>query len=106
MTISNQNSPDNPGFVAFAQAPVQALAAWQTAFTLPIALAAEGLRFAGHRMLANAEHLAELSRCRDLPAAVEVQSSFAQAMAAAYCEEAGVLVQKIQDVAPSYNVAA
>ena len=106
MTTSSQNAPTNPGFVAFAQAPVQAIVAWQTAFSLPIALAAEGLRFAGQRMLANAEHLAELSRCRDLPAAVEVQSSFAQAMAAAYREEGDVLVRKIQDLTPSYKAAA
>jgi hypothetical protein len=106
MATSSQNAPANIGFASLAQAPIQAIAAWQTAFSLPIALAAEGLRFAGQRMLANAEHLAELSRCRDLPAAVEAQSAFAQTMATAYREEADVLVQKIQDLVPTYKAAA
>jgi hypothetical protein len=106
MATSSQDVTADIGLAGLAQAPIQAIAAWQTAFSLPIALAAEGLRFAGQRMLANAEHLAELSRCRDLPAAVEGQSAFAQTMATAYREEADVLVQKIQDLVPTYKAAA
>ena len=46
---------------------------------LPLTLAAQSLRFVGHRLQAQADFLSSLAQCRSFTDAVTVQSAFAQA---------------------------
>ena len=103
MAITDQAT--TPTLTNMAEAPAQALAAWQAATVLPMTLAVETLRFAGRRALAQADHLAQLAQCQDLAAAVETQLSFAQATASAYRDEADVVAKQIQTAVSSTAVS-
>jgi hypothetical protein len=90
----------------FAQKANEALALWQPAISLPVAMTAEMLRFAGRRMSAQAEYLADIARCKSFAEALNSQSAFLQSAASEYRAEAEVLLKEIQEAAPSLKAAA
>ncbi|KQQ21409.1 hypothetical protein ASF53_23530 [Methylobacterium sp. Leaf123] len=69
------------------------------AVDLPLRLAAETIRFTGHRLQAQADHLAALALCRSLQAAVELQASFLTESVADYQTEAKTLSHDAAEVA-------
>ncbi|WP_289015925.1 phasin family protein [uncultured Methylobacterium sp.] len=65
------------------------IATWRAfAFDLPRRIAAETMRFAGHRLQAQADHLAALAGCGSLKDAVELQTGFLTKGVADYQTEA------------------
>lgn len=73
---------------------------WRTfAVDLPLHLAAETIRFTGHRLQAQADHLAALASCRTLQAAVELQASFLTKSVADYQTEVKTLSHDAAEVA-------
>ena len=89
-----------------AQKASEAFALWQPAMGFPIAMTVEVLRFAGRRMLAQADHLTELARCKNFAEALNSQSAFFQNATNEYRTEAEVLMKEIQEAAPSTKAAA
>jgi hypothetical protein len=89
-----------------AQKASEALALWQPAISLPVGMTAEMLRFAGRRMSAQADYLAEIARCKSFAEALNSQSAFLQSAAKEYRAEAEVLLKEIQEAAPSLKAAA
>lgn len=65
---------------------------------LPLALMSESLRFMSHRLQAQADHLASLTRCRTISDALETQATFARAAVSDYAAEAGTIMQEARSV--------
>lgn len=73
------------------------LAAWQKAcFDLPLAVLAETLRFAGQRLQAHGDFLANLRSCRSVPDIVDAQSEFMRAAADDYGTQTGEIIDDIR----------
>jgi hypothetical protein len=73
---------------------------WRTfAVDLPLHLATETIRFTGHRLQTQADHLAALAACRSLQAAVELQAGFLTKSVADYQAEAKTLSHHAAEVA-------
>jgi hypothetical protein len=89
-----------------AQKASEAFALWQPAMGFPIAMTVEVLRFAGRRMLAQADHLAEIAHCKNFAEALNSQSAFFQNATNEYRAEAEVLMKEIQEATPSTKAAA
>ncbi len=88
------------------QRSFQAIALWELAMSLPVNVTVEVLRFAGRRISAQADHLAEIARCKSFVEALNSQSAFFQSAASDYREEAEALMKEIRVAAPSTKVAA
>ena len=99
------NGPLNGG-ADFTQQQGEALALWGAAMSFPLAMTVEVLRFAGRRMSAQADHLAEISHCKNFGEALNSQSAFFQSAAKEYSQEAEVLMKEIREAAPSTKAAA
>jgi len=69
------------------------------AIDLPLRIAAETIRFAGHRFQAQAEHLAALAACGTLKDAVELQAAFLTKGVADYQTETATLSHEVTEAA-------
>lgn len=67
----------------------------QAIAALPLALAAEGIRFAGHRLQAQADHMRAVTQCRSLSEAIEAQSNYARETMNDYQAEMTEIVQTV-----------
>ncbi|MGH1570399.1 phasin family protein [Methylobacterium sp. P31] len=94
-TLAHPEGPTNP-----AEAFGVGLNAWQAiAVGLPLRIAAETIRFTGHRLQAQADHLAALARCSSLKDAVELQTTFLTKSVSDYRAEATTLSQDVNAAA-------
>lgn len=69
------------------------------AVDLPLRIAAETMRFTGHRLQAQADHLAALAGCGSLKDAVELQTAFLTKGVADYKTEATTLSHDVTEAA-------
>lgn len=76
-----------------------------TAVELPLTLFAESLRFMGHRMQAQAEHLSAIARCRTPAEILEAQSSFTQTAVSEYRSEADAVLSQVKSILPKTGIA-
>lgn len=68
---------------------------WRSsALDLPLMLMSESLRFMGHRLQAQADHLASLTQCKSVAEAFESQASFAQTTMSDYMTETSTIMQE------------
>ncbi|QPC44149.1 phasin family protein [Kaustia mangrovi] len=67
------------------------------AIDMPMTLTAEGLRFAGKRLQAQAELFSQLAHCKSLSDAVDVQSHFVETAMSDYGAEATKVMEEAQD---------
>jgi len=97
---SNQKLPDTTeALTAYA-------AFWKSStIDLPLALMGESLRFMSHRLQAQADHIASLTRCRTVSEALETQTTFARAAVAEYAAEAGTIMQEARSVVTARQAA-
>lgn len=95
-TATSSNFPSLPTYVTTA---------WQSAFSLPIILAAQSLRFASQRMKANADYLEGLAKCHSVTEFVETQSLYAEKTVSDY--QAGIeqMAQEVQHALPVSQAA-
>lgn len=98
-------TPFQPVDVNAAELPAQLAASWRSIATLPLAVAVEGLRFAGRRLLAQANHLSEMANCHSLAEAAEAQSSFTQETFNDYRMEADAMMTEIRTTLSSSTSA-
>ncbi|AWN42783.1 hypothetical protein [Methylobacterium durans] len=88
------SAPTNP-----TEAIKTGIGTWRAfAVDLPLRLAAETLRFTGHRLQAQADHLAALAGCGSLMDAVELQVAFLTKGVADY-QEATTLSHDVTEMA-------
>ena len=74
--------------------------AWRAfAIDLPLRIAAETMRFAGHRFQTQADHLTALAKCGSLKNAVELQTAFLTKGVADYQTETATLSHEVSEAA-------
>lgn len=75
-----------------AEAIKSAIGTWRTlTIDLPLRMAAETMRFTGHRLQAQADHLTAMVGCGSLKDAAEIQAAFLTKGLADYQTEAAAL---------------
>lgn len=65
---------------------------------LPLVLYGETLRFMAHRLQAQADHLASLTRCKSVSEALESQATFTQKTVSDYVAETSTIMQEASSV--------
>lgn len=65
---------------------------------LPLMLMSESLRFMGHRLQAQADHLVSLTQCKTVSEALESQAAFARTAVSDYASEAGTIMQEARAI--------
>lgn len=92
--------------VDLTELPSQMMAAWHATMILPMAMAVEGLRFAGQRMQAQAEYLSEMAECTSVVGVADAQSRFARTAMSQYQDEGKRIGREMQKIVPSQGLGA
>ncbi len=72
--------------------------AWQSAlFDLPLAFAAEALRFAARRLAAQSDFFAGLETCHTVPEVMDAQSRFVRGAVGDYGSQTSKIIDDIRD---------